>query len=159
MKNLPKLGLTEWDCFQLTSMVSSSECSRLAKGLKQDQKGPGKLFGQHTCCQNWLWRPWWWWPRPQAGTASRTPPWSAGTCTVCNQVRGHILVLLTCQRSQSELEHRPCSFRFPPLPTSIRLDYQKCKAQNVVPAWMRIKFVLQKQPKERRTTNCLLDSV
>ena len=62
----------------------------------------------------------------------------------------HILVLLTCQRSQSEPEHRPCSFRFPPPPTSMRLDYQKCKAQNVVPTWMRIKFVLQKQPKERR---------
>ena len=37
IKNLPKLGLTEWDCFQLTSMVSSSECSHLAKGLQQDK--------------------------------------------------------------------------------------------------------------------------
>ena len=32
--------------------------------------------------------------------------------------------LLTCQRSLLEFAHRPCSFRFPPQPTSIRLDYQ-----------------------------------
>ena len=45
----------------------------------------------------------------------------------------HILVLLTCQRSQSELEHRPCSFRFPPMPTSIRLHYQKLQSTKCGP--------------------------
>ena len=36
----------------------------------------------------------------------------------------HLVGQLTCQRSLLEFAHRPYSFRFPPRPTLIRLDYQ-----------------------------------
>ena len=135
-----KISLFNWPLkrysFQPTSMLSSSECRFLATDLKFIENR-NKFFLR--LCTTSFWKVWkrYLWPELVMASMVRValaPAWnrisystliSWNLCKLYNQVKVHILLgRLTCQRSQLEFSHTPCSFRSPPQPTSIRLDYQ-----------------------------------